>query len=186
MRVIAGSARRQLLKTPDGLKTRPTQDRIKETLFNIIQNEVPGSLFCDFCCGGGGIGIEALSRGAVRAYFIENDKDALSCLVDNIKKTHFEDTAVVLRTDAAAALSRIHEKHLDIIYIDPPYDSPLAAQIVQALYDMPYIDENTLIIVETSLTSDFSFLEDAGFVLEREKRYKTQRHLFIRKESQNK
>ncbi|MBO5999738.1 MAG: RsmD family RNA methyltransferase, partial [Lachnospiraceae bacterium] len=82
MRVIAGSARRQLLKTPDGLKTRPTQDRIKETLFNIIQNEVPGSVFCDFCCGGGGIGIEALSRGAQRAYFIENDKDALSCLVD--------------------------------------------------------------------------------------------------------
>ena len=83
--------------------------------------------------------------------------------------------------DAAAALSRIHEKHLDIIYIDPPYEGPLSAQIVKALANMPYVDEETLIIVETSLSSDFSFLEGEGFVLEREKCYKSQRHLFIRK-----
>ena len=184
MRVIAGSARRQILKTPDGLKTRPTQDRIKETLFNIIQNEVPGSIFCDFCCGGGGIGIEALSRGAVRAYFVENDKDAAACLLENVRKTHFEDRAVILRQDAAAAVSRIHEKHLDIIYIDPPYESTVAEQILRALAVMPYVDADTMIIAETSLTSDMSFLEEIGMRIEREKDYKSQRHLFIRKEDQ--
>ena len=183
MRVIAGSARRQQLKTPDGMKTRPTQDRIKETLFNIIQMEVPGSIFCDFCCGSGGIGIEALSRGALRAYFVENDKEALSCLTENIKKTHFEDSAVILKQDALAAASRIHEKHLDIIYIDPPYESPIAAQLVRLLMQAVYVDEETMIIVETSMNSDFSFLEGIGAELVREKSYRSQRHLFIRKKA---
>ena len=76
MRVIAGSARRLLLKTPLGDNTRPTTDRIKETLFNMIQNEVPGSVFLDLFAGSGAIGIEALSRGADYAVFVENDKNA--------------------------------------------------------------------------------------------------------------
>ena len=84
MRVIAGSARRLLLVTPEGMDTRPTQDKIKETLFNILQMDVPGSVFLDICAGSGGIGIEALSRGAKRAYFIENGRAAVSCILKNL------------------------------------------------------------------------------------------------------
>ena len=76
MRVIAGSARRLKLVAPYGFDTRPTQDIIKETLFNIIQADVPGSIFLDLCAGSGAIGIEALSRGAKRAYFVENGREA--------------------------------------------------------------------------------------------------------------
>ena len=88
MRVIAGTARRMLLKTPAGEETRPTQDIIKETLFNIIQFELEGCVFADICAGSGGIGIEALSRGAARAYFVENGRAAIACIQENLHKTH--------------------------------------------------------------------------------------------------
>jgi 16S rRNA (guanine966-N2)-methyltransferase len=100
MRVIAGTARRLLLVAPAGLDTRPTQDKIKETLFNILQVQVPGSVFLDICAGSGGIGIEAISRGAKRAYFVENGRAAISCIQQNLHKTGFEDQAVILRQDA--------------------------------------------------------------------------------------
>ncbi len=181
MRVIAGEARRLRLVTPDGKDTRPTQDRIKETLFNIIQTEVPGCVFIDLCAGSGGIGIEALSRGARKAYFIENGRQALSCIAANLKTTKFEDRAVVLKQDAAAALYAVREKEAGIVYVDPPYSSPLVQSLLSGLSLQPYVTENTLIIVETSLDTDFSYLQDLGLEIVREKRYKSQRHLFIRR-----
>ena len=181
MRVIAGVSRRILLSTPDGNDTRPTQDRIKETLFNIIQTLVPGSIFVDLCAGSGGIGIEALSRGARKAYFIENAKQSLACIQDNLQRTHFAQEGIILRQDALSALHHIHEKQVDIIYIDPPYDTPLMPELVRALSTMDYVTKETLLIVETSLESDLSFLEGLPFALEREKRYKGQRHLFLKR-----
>ncbi len=181
MRVIAGEARRLILVTPDGKDTRPTQDRIKETLFNIIQTEVPGCVFADLCAGSGGIGIEALSRGARKAYFAENGRQALSCISANLKTTKFEDRAVVLKQDASAALYAIREKEIGIVYVDPPYDSPLVHSLLAGLSKQPYVTENTLIIVETSLDTDFSYLPELGLEIVREKRYKSQRHLFIRR-----
>ena len=85
MRVIAGSARRLLLKTPDGLDTRPTTDRIKETLFNMLMPYLSGAIFVDLFSGSGGIGIEALSRGARKAYFVENSQKAIDCITDNLQ-----------------------------------------------------------------------------------------------------
>ena len=139
MRVIAGSARRLLLVAPDGLDTRPTADKIKETLFNILQMQVPGSVFLDICAGSGAIGIEAISRGAKKAYFIENGREAVSCIQKNLHKTGFEDQAVILRQDAVAALRHIHEKEADLVYLDPPYKSDLARRILVALDAQPYI-----------------------------------------------
>ncbi|MBQ6363961.1 MAG: 16S rRNA (guanine(966)-N(2))-methyltransferase RsmD [Lachnospiraceae bacterium] len=181
MRVIAGSARRMNLKTPDGENTRPTQDRIKETLFNMIQMQVPGSIFLDLCAGSGGIGIEALSRGAKRAYFAENGREAARCIQENLHKTHFEENGILLKMDVLNALHHIHEKEADLIYLDPPYESELGMQILYALTNAPFVTENSVIIVETSLDTDYSGAEDAGFELTREKRYKTNRHLFFRK-----
>ena len=109
MRVIAGEARSLPLKCPEGLDTRPTTDRIKETLFNILQPWIPGSIFVDLCSGSGAIGIEAISRGAKRAYFVENAAKAVKCIQENLHFTKFEDRAVLLRQDVVAALSGIHE-----------------------------------------------------------------------------
>ena len=121
MRVIAGTARSLPLKTPRGQETRPTTDRIKETLFNILQQDIPGCVFVDLFSGSGGIGIEALSRGARKAYFVENAREPLSCLTDNLEFTRFQDRAVVLKQDAVAALASIAEQTVDILFMDPPY-----------------------------------------------------------------
>lgn len=181
MRVIAGTARRQLLVAPRGMDTRPTQDIIKETLFNMIQFEVPGSIFLDLCAGSGSIGIEALSRGAARAYFAENGREAAACIQENLRKTHFEETGVLLKMDVLSALHHIHEKHVDIVYIDPPYESEIVRGCLALMKDLPMIDENTMIIAETSLHTDLDDVEDLGFTVIREKDYKSQRHLFYRK-----
>ena len=96
MRVIAGSARRLLLKTAEGMETRPTTDRIKETLFNMLQNELYGCSFLDLFAGSGAIGIEALSRGAEAAVFIDSGTAQISCIRENLKTTRLEDRALVL------------------------------------------------------------------------------------------
>ena len=184
MRVIAGSARRLLLVAPSGMDTRPTQDKIKETLFNILQMDVTGSVFLDICAGSGGIGIEAISRGAKRAYFIENGREAVSCIQKNLHKTGFEEQAVILRQDAVAALRHIHEKQVDLVYLDPPYQSDLAKRVITVLDAQPYITEDTIIVVETSIESDFSFVEETGFEIYREKDYRGNRHLFLRRRAE--
>lgn len=181
MRVIAGVARSMPLKTPDGPDTRPTTDRIKETLFNILQNEIPGAVFVDLFSGSGGIGIEALSRGARKAYFIENAPKAIACIQDNLNFTKFTDKAVVLKQEAALALTSIFEKEVDIIFMDPPYNSGYEERVLNVLSGMKYITEDTLIIVEASLKTEMDYLESLGFELIREKKYKTNKHLFIKK-----
>lgn len=184
MRVIAGSARRLRLVTPDGNDTRPTQDRIKETLFNMIQNQVPGSVFIDLFAGSGGIGIEALSRGASRAYFIENAQNAYKCILQNLKTTHFEEVATVLKQDVVLGLRNIHEQEADIIFIDPPYHGELYERTLSQLSQMSYVTENTMIIVESADDMDFGFVEQYGLEVRREKSYKTNKHVFIYRKEQ--
>ena len=184
MRVIAGNARRLRLVTPEGNDTRPTQDRIKETLFNMIQNQVPGAVFIDLFAGSGGIGIEALSRGAVRAVFVENNVNAYKCILENLKTTHFEEQATVLKQDVVLGLRSIKEKEADIIFIDPPYHGELYKRTLSQLSEMNYVTANTMIIVEADLNLDFSFAENYGFEVRREKEYKTNKHVFLyRKEA---
>ncbi|MBE5828653.1 MAG: 16S rRNA (guanine(966)-N(2))-methyltransferase RsmD [Butyrivibrio sp.] len=184
MRVIAGTARRLRLVTPEGNDTRPTQDRIKETLFNMIQNQVPGAVFIDLFAGSGGIGIEALSRGAVRAVFVENNVNAYKCILENLKTTHFEDQSTVLKQDVVLGLRSIKEKEADIIFIDPPYHGELYERTLSQLSEMSYVTDNTMIIVEADRDLDFSFAENYGFEVRREKEYKTNKHVFLyRKEA---
>ena len=184
MRVIAGTARRLRLVTPEGNDTRPTQDRIKETLFNMIQNQVPGAVFIDLFAGSGGIGIEALSRGAVRAVFVENNVNAYKCILENLKTTHFEQQATVLKQDVVLGLRSIKEKEADIIFIDPPYHGELYERTLSQLSEMSYVTPNTMIIVEADQSLDFSFAENYGFEVRREKEYKTNKHVFLyRKEA---
>ncbi len=184
MRVIAGSARRLRLVTPDGNDTRPTQDRIKETLFNMIQNQVPGAVFVDLFAGSGGIGIEALSRGARKAYFIENAQNAFKCILENLKTTRFEDVATALKQDVVLGLRNIHESEVDIIFIDPPYHGELYERTLSQLSQMQYVTDNTMIIIEAPDEMDFSFAEDYGFEIRREKNYKTNKHVFMFRKEQ--
>lgn len=163
------------------MDTRPTTDRIKETLFNVIQNEVPGAAFIDMFSGSGGIGIEALSRGARKCYFLENDKEALACIRDNLKFTKFEDRAVLLSQDALLSLNSIFEKEIDVIFMDPPYRQELEKQALSLLKSMKYVTQDTLIIVEASKETSFAYLDEMGYDLVKEKIYKTNKHLFIRK-----
>ena len=105
MRVIAGKARRILLKTVEGLDTRPTTDRIKETLFNILQPDLPGARVLDLFSGSGALGIEALSRGAAYGVFVENSSKALQCIRENLSATDLESQARVIGMDVLSALS---------------------------------------------------------------------------------
>lgn len=182
MRVIAGEARSLPLKTPQGQDTRPTTDRIKETLFNMLQTRIPCGVFIDLCSGSGSIGIEAISRGARKAYFVENGRDAAKCIADNLHFTKFENRAVLLKQDVVSAVSSIHEKHADIIFMDPPYQAGLEAPVLMALSHVPYVDSDTLIIIEADLQKDFSFAAELGYQITREKCYKTNKHVFLVKE----
>ncbi len=181
MRVIAGTARSLPLKTPEGLDTRPTTDRIKETLFNMLQGDIPGAVFVDLFSGSGAIGIEALSRGAAKAYFVDNSPKALSCIQQNLTFTKMQDRAIVLKQDACSALSGIFEKEADIIFMDPPYDSGYERDVLALLQGMRYVTADTLIVVEAAMETDFSYLEDIGFYIAKDKRYKTNRHVFVRR-----
>ena len=180
MRVIAGTARSLPLKTPEGMDTRPTTDRIKETLFNMLQTKVGGSVFVDLFSGSGGIGIEAISRGANKAYFVEYDKKALACIKDNLIFTKFNDKAMVINADVCSAVDRINEE-ADIIFMDPPYESGLDVAVLRLLKNAACVTEDTLIIVEATLNRDLKEFEDCGFTVTKEKKYKTNKHVFLRK-----
>lgn len=180
MRVIAGTARSLRLKTPEGMDTRPTTDRIKETLFNMLQPYLPDAVFLDLYSGSGGIGIEALSRGARHVYFVENNRNAVLCITENLQFTRFADRATVLRQDVLSALPGIHEKEADVIFMDPPYHGEYEQQVLRMLRGLPYVTKNTLIVIEAALKTDFSYLKEEGFSLEKEKCYKTNKHVFCR------
>ncbi|MDD5935395.1 MAG: 16S rRNA (guanine(966)-N(2))-methyltransferase RsmD [Clostridiales bacterium] len=181
MRVIAGKARRTILKTPDGLDTRPTTDRTKETLFNILNGYLADCDFLDLFSGSGAIGIEALSRGASFAVFAETSKAACDCIRSNIKATHFEDKSVVLQKDALSVVRamEIAGKAFDVIFMDPPYDHEYEKEVLQALEYSTIVYHDTIIVVEASLKTKFDYLENSRFKVVREKTYKTNKHVFI-------
>lgn len=183
MRVIAGSARRQLLKTTEGMDTRPTTDRIKETLFNMLQNELYGCTFLDLFAGSGGIGIEALSRGAKQAVFVEKNPKALECIRENLRTTRLEEKAIVMGCDVMQALKRLEDRQMTFthIFMDPPYNSLLEKSVLQYLSHSSLADRETVMIVEASLDTKGDYLSELGLVLWKEKVYKTNKHLFITK-----
>lgn len=182
MRVIAGKARRLQLKTISGMDTRPTTDRIKETLFNILQPEIFGCRFLDLFSGSGGIGIEALSRGASYAVFVEKNPRACACIRENLSFTKLAENGKLLSMDVLQALRSLENKGVfDCVFMDPPYDQGLERQVLEYLKDSSLIDEDTLIIVEADLGTDFSYAESLGYSLLRSKEYKTNKHVFLKK-----
>ena len=180
MRVIAGKARRLNLKTIPGIDTRPTTDRIKETLFNILQPELLECRFLDLFSGSGGIGIEALSRGASYAVFVEKNPKTAACIRENLAFTKLAEDGKLLNMDVLQALRSLEGKGVfDIIFMDPPYNNELERQVLEYLKDSTVADKNTLIIVEADLQTDFSYVESLGYRQLRSKEYKTNKHVFL-------
>lgn len=183
MRVIAGKAKRLQLKTPKGMDTRPTTDRIKETLFNMIQDKIYDVRFLDLFSGSGGIGIEALSRGAGYACFVEQNKEAAAVIRENLSFTRLARQAEVLVMNAGLAVSRLRgEEEFQIAFMDPPYGKELELAILQNPDFYEILSMHALIIVEADLQTHLP--EDLdGFKVLREKIYKTNKHIFLEKVS---
>ncbi len=182
MRVIAGKARRMTLVTPPGRDVRPTTDRIKETLFNILQNDLADSTFLDLFSGSGGIGIEALSRGAKKAVFVDKNKDSVRCIEQNLSHTGLRDDAEVLPMDALQAIRNLSKRNklFDIVFMDPPYGCGMETDVLNALSSAEIIDGNTIIVAETSLRTDLESWNDGRYEIVRIKRYKTNCHVFLK------
>lgn len=181
MRVIAGTARSLRLKTPEGLDTRPTTDRIKETLFNMLMPYLSGAIFVDLFSGSGGIGIEAISRGAKKAYFVENNQKALDCINDNVAHTRFQEQSVVLKQDVFSALRGSIKDEVDIIFMDPPYGQQYDKKVMEIIKEASYVTEDTVIVIEASLDTDFDYVTELGFTVTKEKLYKTNKHVFMKR-----
>lgn len=182
MRVIAGKARRTQLKTIEGMDTRPTTDRIKETLFNMINNELYDCMFLDLFSGSGGIGIEALSRGARKAVFVENNKKAVMCIKENLEKTHFSLEGEVWEDDVIRAIRKAENNNMkfDFIFMDPPYNRLIEKEVLTRLKDSTILNEDTTIIVEASMETDFDYLYHMGYELIKRKEYKSNVHMFLK------
>lgn len=179
--MIAGKARSLKLKTLETMETRPTQDRTKETLFNVLAPFIADCRFLDLFSGSGGIGIEALSRGASRAVFVERNPKAVLCIKENLRFTRLEPDAAVYCTDVQTALAQM-DGHacFDCIFMDPPYNQLLEKQALTFLSKSSLIHKDTIIVVEASLQTDFSYLSDLNFEVYKYKKYKTNQHVFIR------
>ncbi|MCI9622128.1 MAG: 16S rRNA (guanine(966)-N(2))-methyltransferase RsmD [Lachnospiraceae bacterium] len=182
MRVIAGTARSLPLKCIEGLDTRPTTDRIKETLFNMLQQDIPGCRFLDLFAGTGAIGIEALSRGAREAVFVEHQQKAAACIKENLSFTKLSDRARVLKADVVPALYQLErEEAFDIIFMDPPYGQGLEQQALAILQNSALADGQTTVILETTKDAAADWIKDYGFTACKIKNYKTNKHLFLRR-----
>lgn len=183
MRVIAGSARRLILKAPYGYETRPTSDKVKETLFNILMPYIyTDTRFLDLFAGSGAIGIEALSRGASEAVFVENSRDAVACIKSNLETTHFTDRSRVVNSDVMTALSRLEGgTSYDIIFMDPPYDRAYEKSVLEYLSSSSLLNDDTIIVVEASKGTDFDYVSDMGYEIMKYKEYKNNCHLFLKR-----
>ncbi len=149
MRIIAGSAKGRRLKAPKGLKTRPTGDRVREAVFNIIAPYILQARFLDLFAGSGAMGIEALSRGAAKAVFIESDRAAVKSIRENVRNTCFEGQADVFCRDVFAVLPRLHGAEFDLVYIDPPYTEQLGEKVLDVLVTNKLLSRSAIVMVET-------------------------------------
>lgn len=182
MRVIAGTARSLQLVTPKGEDTRPTTDRIKETLFNMIQFDIQEAVFLDLFAGSGGIGIEALSRGAREAVFVDNNREAYDCIMQNLTHTKMETQATVYKQDVFVALTMMeYHKKFDVVFMDPPYHKELEQRVLEYLTTSSLVDEDTVIIFEAALDTDLSFLDNLPYEVVKIKQYKTNMHVFVKR-----
>ena len=169
MRVITGKARGVQLKTPDGLTTRPTTDRVKEALFSIINFDIPGARVLDLFGGTGQLGIEALSRGAKSAVFVDAREDACRLIRENLKRTKLEQDACVVRSDYMDFLKRCREP-FDIIFLDPPYAETFLENSLNLITEIDILQSGGIIVAERPLGKELPW-EFQGYTRSRDYKY---------------
>ena len=168
MRVITGKARGTVLKTPEGLQTRPTADRVKEALFSIIQFDVPGARVLDLFGGTGQLGIEAISRGAKSAVFVDAGEKACALIKENLRRCRMEGEGQVIRSDYLTYLSRCRDK-FNIVFLDPPYAEVFLENSLKMLAEIDILESDAIIVAERPAEKELS-VEIPGF--NRSKDYK--------------
>lgn len=171
MRVIAGTARGVALKTPEGMQTRPTIDRVKEALFSIIHFDLPGAKVLDLFGGTGQLGIEALSRGAVSATFVDQAEPACRLIKENLRRTKFENAARVVRGDYMEYLSRCREEY-DIIFLDPPYAEVFLENALKRIAEIDILRSGGIIVAERPVGKELPW-EFPGFTRSKDYKYGT-------------
>lgn len=149
MRIISGTAKGTKLYTLDGLTTRPTLDRVKESLFNIIYDKIEDSVVLDLFSGSGAIGLEFASRGARKVYLCDKSKEACKIIEKNIEKTHLAEKVELFNTDFLNTIKKLENKKVDIVYLDPPYKTDFIEMAIKELIKTNILEENTIIIAET-------------------------------------
>lgn len=149
MRVISGTARGRRLKELPGMDTRPTTDKVKESLFNIVQFDIEGRRVLDLFGGTGQLGIEALSRGAVGCTFVDQSRQAAAIIKENLQTTGFADKARVQQGDAMAFLTGCREK-FDLIFLDPPYHTQLLENCIFAVGKFDILAEHGIMVCESA------------------------------------
>ena len=151
MRVISGTARGTKLNSIDSNETRPTLDRVKESLFNIVQNKIEDSVVLDLFAGSGSIGIEFLSRGTEKVYFCEKFHLATQMIIQNLEKTRLKSKSEILEMDFKKCLSKLSKDNIrfDIIFIDPPYKANFAVKAVNQIISLDLLKKDGIIIIET-------------------------------------
>ena len=169
MRVITGKARGVQLKTPDGMLTRPTTDRVKEALFSIINFEIPGARVLDLFGGTGQLGIEALSRGAQSAVFVDAREEACRLIRENLKRTKLEGEGRVVRSDYLAYLAHCKEK-FNIILLDPPYAEVFLENALKKITEIDILQSDGIIVTERPLEKELPW-EFEGYSRSRDYKY---------------
>ena len=169
MRVITGKARGVQLKTPEGLLTRPTADKVKEACFSIINFDIPGARVLDLFGGTGQLGIEALSRGADSAVFIDSREDACKLIRENLKRTKLESQGKVIRSDYMDYLKRCKEK-FNIIFLDPPYAEVFLENALNRITEIDILYSDGIIVTERPLGKELPY-EFEGYTRSRDYKY---------------
>ncbi len=149
MRIISGTARGTKLYTLNGDSTRPTLDRVKESIFNIIQKNILDSALLDLFAGSGAIGLEAASRGAKKVILCDKSKDAINIINKNIEKTHLKEKVEVYNQDYEQCLEKVSQYKFDLIYLDPPYEFNMWKELLNKIIEKKLITDETIIIIET-------------------------------------
>ena len=169
MRVITGKARGVQLKTPEGLDTRPTADRVKEAMFSSIQFDIPGAKVLDLFGGTGQLGIEALSRGADSAVFVDAREDACRIIRENLKRTKLEGQGKVVRCDYLDYLRRCKEQ-FNIIILDPPYAEVFLENALKCITEIDILQTGGIIVTERPLGKELPYEFD-GFTRTKDYKY---------------
>lgn len=171
MRVIAGEAKGRELLAPKGLNTRPTLAKVKEAMFGMIQFDLEDAEVLDLFAGSGGLGIEALSRGAARSVFCDADRNAISVIKSNIKRLGYDERAEIFPGDSIALLDRFAEsgRTFDIVLLDPPYETQLESNAIAKLTQLGLLSENAILICEHSRENTPEFPD--GFNVKKARKY---------------